>query len=1270
MWLGTWDGLNLYNGITIKCFKPDPSEPGSISNTVIRSIMEEADGIFWVATDLGINRYDESSGEFSKWFNDAEALNILGENAFKICKSPDNTIYVFIDGNGAYRFKTKGFEKILEADNFSNALFDAEGRLWVLHKNSSLHCYVFGADGSIAGDNISGEEVHTIFGNSHGSYIFIQHNDGRISRFSAMLGASEDIGSYPLMNCAFASDEALLLGGEFGLISLDLNSRSRQVLASDVNVLSVIRGSQDIIWAGTDMLGVWEFLPENSGNFIAFPDKSEDLFSGRAIRCFSNDPAYNLLVGTKGRGVYLFDHKNRILSKRYSTENGMINNSVYAMAMDSRGLVWMGTDGNGLNYLERGQMKKLRLPEDCRLSSVYDILPWKENELWIGTSGNGLFHLVLDIDKSPVELKSYRQFRMGKDKALSSNIIYALEKKDDDNIWIGTRGGGVSRYCISDDSFTSLSNAVDRRDVLSLLSEENGSLWVGTSTGLFIFPDTSDPDNYVKLDEKKHLPNNTIHGMLKDDAGHTWASTNNGLACIQCVEGEYTIVPYYAEDGLYGNEFSDGAAFAFTKDFFLFGNINGITAFDPNAVKPNEYIPQIVLESFRIDNADVHINEYIDQETGVMEAPRGVKSISFTFVPVDYINSNKRSLSYAVDGMLSDWIDLGHSGTIVLTKLKPGNYTLKVRCSGPEGAWLEDGATIPFHVPAAWYASAWAIAIYIFILLLTGGLSIAFARQTARNRKERRMRRIEKEKIAAVHEAKLNFFTVIAHEFSNSLTLIYGPCVQILRNPSTDYTTRHYAHLIEKNSERMRTMIQELLDFRKAETGHLSIRCNKVDMQELTDRNLEYFAEELVEKNISIKAKVEPEGLYWQTDRNLVDKILFNFISNAVKYTPGGYSIEIAIEKEEDMLSMRVTNHGVGMSDDQRKIVFNSYEVLRKYERNVARGKNSSNGIGLATCKDFAEQLGGTIECLSDGNSYVCLAVRLPQMEGTPEEMIETSSDDQWRTMQYFTPSHKRKDNQENSKPKGRSLLIVDDDEEILSFISGLFEDKFDIELARNGEEALASVRQQVPAVIISDVVMPKMNGIELVKALKNDEITRRIPVILLSTKNTVEDQVKGLSEGADRYVSKPFNPKHLSAVVDSLLNRDKAVMEYSNSSVAAMDLYSGKVVTKETKRLLSKVTDVIMKNISNENMTLDDIAEQTATSKMKIYRAMKASLEMTPTEYIRSIRLQHAEKLLRTTKKTVQEIMYECGFSSKAYFHKVFSAKYGHTPKEYRDSR
>ncbi|MDD6363825.1 MAG: two-component regulator propeller domain-containing protein [Bacteroidales bacterium] len=1271
IWLGTWDGLNLYDGVSFRCFKPDPSLPGTISNTIIRQVVEQRKGVVWVSTDMGVNRYDEKSGSFRSWFNDNESLEIASENAFYLTRDRQGSIYVFIDGNGAYRFNDElgGFEKILQSGDCSHACFDDESA-WVLLKDGNLVRLFMNEDGEVVSRSWIGENYRLIFSEKDAGAVFCQKEDGTLERHECSGGRVERLGLLQPAVCACADDESLLLGGEAGLVSLDRRSGKVRTIASDVCVLSVERGSQDIIWVGTDMLGAWQLMEHRSDYFKAFPKKDEQLFSGRAVRCFNRDERGRLLVGTKGRGLYVFNASSQRLEEHYTTSNGMIDNAVYCISRDRRGRIWMGTDGLGLNYFDKGELRKLAISSDCRLSSVYAILPWGDDELWVGTSGNGLFRLSLENRNGVLAVKSFRQYRSGAHTAFS-DVIYALEKKDDDNLWIGSRGRGVVRYCVSEDRFIPLSEDISRTDVLSLLAEPGGRLWVGTSSGLFIFPDPETPDVQKKINERNHLPNNTVHAMLMDRKGRLWASTNNGLARIQENDGEYNIVPYYVGDGLYGNEFADGAAFAYGDETFLFGNINGFTVFNPLKVLTNNYEPAFVLEQFRLDNEERNFESLLDEE-GTLVVPRGTKSLSLSYVPVDYLNINKRNISYIVEGMYKDWIDLGHSNTIVLTKMKPGRYVLKVRCSSTEGSWNEAGVEQPILVRAAWYASPWAFLGYALVIVLTVGLASATVWQLRKNRKERDLRRVEKEKMVSVHEAKLDFFTGIAHEFSNSLTLIYGPCVQILRNPSTDYKTRHYAHLIEKNSERMRTMIQELLDFRKAETGHLSVHCNEVDVEAVLERNLEFFSNELQEQEISIRSDVRPAGLKWLTDSNYLEKILFNLVSNAVKYTPAKSSIEVAFVQEDDFLVLTVTNYGVGIDEKSRKTLFNSYEVLRHYERNAARGRRSSNGLGLAMCKDLAQLLGGSIDIESDNVSsrkYVSFTVRIPKMNDHPQEQIETGDDEQWRTMQYFSPSRKVK-SIGDGKPKGRSILIVDDDEEILEFISDLFCEKFDIRTAGDGLAALDSIRQQTPDIIISDIVMPKMDGLELVKAVKADEMTRHIPLILLSTKNTVEEQVKGLAEGADGYVNKPFNPKHLSAVVDSLLNRDKAVLEYSNSGVAAMDLYSGKVVTKETKRLLTKVTDVIMKNISNENMSLDEIAEKTATSRMKIYRAMKTSLDMTPTEYIRSIRLQHAEKLLRTTKKTVQEVMYECGFSSKAYFHKVFFAKYGHTPKEYRDSR
>ena len=480
---------------------------------------------------------------------------------------------------------------------------------------------------------------------------------------------------------------------------------------------------------------------------------------------------------------------------------------------------------------------------------------------------------------------------------------------------------------------------------------------------------------------------------------------------------------------------------------------------------------------------------------------------------------------------------------------------------------------------------------------------------------------------------------------------------------------RKYINIIKSNSERMQTLIQQMIDFRKAETGHLQISIEKVNIPELVKFVLENFFEILEQKNIHLSLTFIPENFYWQTDRDSIEKILFNLVSNAVKYTPDNEQINIFVEVRADRLMLRVTNTGVGIKPEFQKSIFDRFEVLDRFEMQVSKGIEIRNGIGLALCKNIVEVLEGTIDVESDGETNTTFIVSLPEQKiDNPVEINPKSSSISYQTEEI---KEEVKDKIQLSIPdmeKDGLVLIIDDEKEIRELLRDFLGGRYEIAEAANGREAIELMRIRMPKIIICDIIMPVMNGVEFLKTMKEQELTRHIPIILLSSKSTVENQIEGLEVGADAYLSKPFHPRHLEAIIESLLNRNKAVLDYSESTYASLEQFEGKLIHKEDKELMLQITRIIHQQMDNESLTLDFIANGIAISKMQLYRKMKDIIGQTPTEYIRSILLKQAEKLLKSTNKTVQEIMYNCGFNNKAYFYREFAKKYHLTPKEYRN--
>ena len=1305
LWFGTWDGLNVYNGRNFKTYKPDPGNAQSISNNIIRDIVEEQKNIQWIATDRGINRLDTRKNTFERFFTDKGNQTIFSEHSFYIARNSSNRIFASIYAQGVFFFNAAShqFEHLKAVQNFrtKKIFFDLDDNLWVYTEDKVLFKIVFkkGKSKTPAIENVVQfqhvKNIESVFYHSNNE-IWMQTTDEKFYSYRISEGVviespikTEKTG---VLRAMLFMNGYQLWGAASGLYRYNLKTNVLETVLPNVSVLSLIAGTQQIVWVGTDTQGVWQLSPSRE-KFHTYSAENIQAFGSSAVRTFFEDRNRALWVGTKGSGIYTFnrktDNQESGFNQHFTTANGLLNNSVFTVVEGQENEYWIGTDGRGINYYDTKKLKMCTLlvndslRRKVNLSSVYSILPTDNNVLWVGTSGYGMYKLEIDRSTNPYSIKNYKQYIFKNNhSSLSNNIVYSIIRDDASHLWIATRGGGLNRFNRQTEQFQNFrfssnsSDFISSDDILCLYKDTRGILWAGTSMGLnkLIRFENGKPV-FTRYTEKEGMPNNTIHGILEDKEHNLWLSTNKGLAELVHDRKNTRIVSYFKKDGLQNNEFSDGAFYQSPYSHqFYFGGISGFNVFNPLEITHSNYIPSLIMDAFFVDNIETNFSDFLAMKSSdqTLILSYKIKSFSFKFIPLDYLSGTKCEISYLLEGYQKDWIQLGTSNTIVFTNLPTGKYVLKVRCSNADKIWSEQYFSLPIIMRPPWWAST--IAYFCYFVLLIGLVIVIhrFIKNQLNARNNILLKELEKQKIEEIHQAKLRFFTNIAHEFSNSLTLIYGPCEQLLRTHATDGFTRKYINIIKSNSERMQTLIQQLIDFRKAETGHLQLKIERVYIPELVKFVIDNFMEVLEQKEIQLSLTFSPKTFHWQTDRDSIEKIVFNLVSNAVKYTPANHKINVVVETIDDRLFIRVTNTGVGIKLAYQQSIFDRFEVLDRFEMQVSKGIETRNGIGLALCKNIVEVLQGTISVESDGETSTSFIVSLPELAldktqnsinsaaPIPKSIVETNEDELHDKIRISIPDTK----------KEGMVLIIDDEKEIRELLSDFLSDRYEVAEAANGQEAIELMRIRMPLIIVCDIIMPVMNGVEFVKTMKEQELTRHIPIILLSSKSSVESQIEGLEVGADAYLSKPFHPRHLEALIESLLHRNQAVLAYSESAYAALEQFEGKLVHKEDKDLMLRITQIIHDQMDNESLTLDFIASETALSKMQLYRKMKEIIGQTPTEYIRSIRLKQAEKLLKTTNKTVQEIMYTCGFNNKAYFYREFAKKYHLTPKEYRNQK
>lgn len=1284
LWLGTWDGLNMYNSRDIKVFKPDVnSSRRNISNNIIRYILEEQKGILWISTDYGINRYDVSTDEFQSYFCTNADKEVFKEHSFFIDKDSRGNIFALVNEYGLYVYdeQAKDFARIWLNIDFTvkQMFFAANDSLWLCTDEGAL--YIVALDYSdprrpqATGMKQAATALHVdkMFYNPVQNDVWLQTEERIVYHSSAVSADFQKAEmQIPEKITAMAfNDSVCYVGTLQRLYRWEKNLQTMDVLLDNLPINSLWLGAQNLLWVGTDSRGAF-IWPERRNNFIRSSELPSLDFGNAPVRAFWESEDGRLFIGTKGNGLFI-QEGNHVRNLTY--RDGLLHNSVYALFGNDKHTVWICTEGRGLNYYSLDERRVWQVshtpPELC---AVFSICQQNDSTFWVGTNGQGIFKLLIDKTTHPFSVKACRQYcyQFDSDNCLNNNSVYALLPDADRGLWIGTRGGGLNYLDFATDTFSYYrmsdhSASISNDDILCLYQDQDSTLWIGTSNGLNHLTD-GDKAMFCWYNEKEGIPNNTIHGILQGSRNSLWISTNRGLARLDKTTGK--IISYFQTDGLQDDEFSDGAFYASPHSSLLyFGGMNGYTAFNPSEIKEESYMPQLFLKDFFINNVRQSLVERQD-EKGCLRLEYDENLVIFRFCPIDYVQSLKCEIAYMLKGYSEGWIELGTSGTVVLNNLPTGQYTLYVRCRNATKEWSPDECILRIRVLPPWWLSGWAYLLYVILFAVCAVSIYRNSMHRIRMKQKLQMEKLENQKAEEVHQAKLRFFTNIAHEFCNSLTLIYGPSERLFKLCNDNPVLKRYLQVIKSNAERMQELIQQLMEFRKVETGYLELSIEKTDIGELVEHTASNFVEMAEEKSIGFSQCLEVNT--WNTDRGAFEKILFNLLSNAFKYTPDKGNVSVRIERVKDCLQLTVRNTGRGIREEEQSLVFNRFKVLDRLEDQILTGGSEiRNGIGLALCKSLVDLLRGDIRIDSRENDYTDFIVRLPQL---PISTVGAGCGKEEKFGQRFRLSTSVKDEQRQKisetifSDELNTVWVVDDDAEVRELLSDILRGKYNVLGVPDARKAIELLKLRIPDLIICDIIMPGMSGFELVNYLKQDELTAHIPILLLSSDASVDSKIEGTNIGADAYLSKPFHEEYLLAVIEHLLSNRRKLKEYFNSPLSSVERVEGKLVHKEDKEFVHQLSKIVVANLDNEYFSQDFLAQEMGISKMQLYRKLKDIKGETPTDFIRGIRLKQAETLLKTTNKTVQEIMYDCGFNNKAYFYRVFSQKFGSTPKEYRD--
>ena len=1033
-------------------------------------------------------------------------------------------------------------------------------------------------------------------------------------------------------------------------------------------VFSLLRDArQEIVWIGTDGQGLYQHT-RNATAFRSITFNQLPYNLSKPVRALYIDDERTLWVGTKGEGILriadFYDRKEFTPAhvQQLTADNSeLLDNSVYAFARSRRNLLWIGTDGEGLNYYSYGDRRIRTLRTPAPLKYIHALYETSPDTLWVATVGCGVFRVTLGGTASQPSIRGVEQLHFN-DELEIKNFFFTLYPENGSAMWFGNRGGGAVRYDIAGGSsevfkFDAGRSAI-ANDIFAIHRSGDGTMWFGSSGGLIEF----------RRDSTSHVPGirNTVHGILEDRKGDLWLSTNRGL--VQYSPHTGYVVTYGYSYGLNTIEYSDGACFADPRTGTLFfGGIDGLVTIEDTGFREQEYNPPMLFRDIRLNDGIRNIGDMLSRD-GVLTLRHGQRIFEITVSALDYVNGSNYSYYSRLDGYNDQWA--GASSQLSFADLPAGTYRLDVRYRNNITGAESPVYSLPIRLKPAWYATAAAKCLYVLLLLAVVGGVIRHYLLRYRRRRAEKLQRLEIRRKEEVYESKMRFFSNITQELSMPLTMISAPCQQILAYRKADPYVLKYAQTIRQNVSKLHDLIYMLHEFRGIRTGQNdeSENIELVPVAEIAQSMVETFGEYSQQNSIHCQLDIE-RNLVWPTDRDGLSTILNTLLSNAFKHTPYNGAVSLTIRSDNGKLLISASNDSVGVNLEDIEAIFDRYRVLDYFERKSERGLSFQGDLRLAICHSIVVRMQGEIKVESTPNAQTTFTVLLPQLKVTAEN-APTADNIVPASKEYGLPLPTVTRREFPFDKNRRTVFIVNDNSEIMNFVAELFAADYNIKMPSGKTEMIELLKQMHPDIVICDALSEQSDCLSLIQFIKQGKLTSHIPVILLSTAQQIDERIKGVESGADICLTLPFNVEYLKAVAEQLLRRNRSLKDYYKSSISAFELSDGRMLHQDDKEFIDRMLKIINDNISNTEISTKFIADELGVSIRNLYRRLEGILNQTPTNIIKEYRLAKAEQLLTTTKLSIDEIIYKAGFVNRGTFFKCFSAKYGCTPKVYRKEK
>lgn len=1321
MWFGTEDGLNKFDGTNFTIYRYKPDDSNGLQANEIRALHEDKSGNLWVGTSGGgISLYERRKNSFINFLARTNKTGLSNDVVRSICSDFKGKVWIgthsgldVLDpaSKEIVKFSLQNYLPGKLTSIVVNCVFeDSKRRMWIATNNglflfdrakNSFIPFLNSASNSMT---ISGDVVRVIV-EDHAGNLWIGTTNGlsmlgkngkSFRNFKSNLSDSNTLTSNNILSISADRTGQLWIGTNDGLNILNIEDSKisrykhnpRDVYSLTAKKISCIYiDNQGISWLGTHRGGINKF----DLNLNLFNLKTSNIFDAKGLNAsvitsFAETKHGEIFIGTDGGGISLFNRKTGLFERiTISTSGRTAFNelSVMSMAITSLGQLYVGTFSEGLfirknNIGNFEQIKQGEGENDLNSNDVFCLKEDNKGQLWVGTNGGGIS--VLGSDHKTIIKYCKSPKGINEAKYPLNDYIRFFEQDGEGNIWIGSYGAGIALFNPTTNVFTQYGKAnsnLPNNLAQSVLRDSKGNMWVGTfSGGLSLFDEKS--KTFTTFSENEGLEGTTVCAIEEDKNGQIWVSTNKGISSFNPVTRRFNNFTIY--NGVQNNNFVRGAGFRSSTGEIFFGGAEGFNYFNPEQFKKNNTVPTILFTDLKVDN-----NSVVPQQDGPLEEHISVakrielnykQNFALSFVCVNYTSAKQNRYSYRLEGYDKEWINAGTSKSVSYTNLDPGNYILHVRAGNSEGLWNNAEKSILINVKPPFWRTGYA---YAFFALCFIGLSI-YLRHRAIEKIEMKyavvqekvmadqrieQERKETERLRELDLLKIKFLTNLSHEFRTPLSLIMGPVDSLLLNHK-EVGLGVPLNMIKRNARRLLNLVNQILDFKKMEEQELKLHLSEGELGTFITEVLESFNDMSERKQIRLVFKNRLGNFHTLFDTDKIERILFNLLSNAFKFTPPGGSITVELEKNEGIttsdeptIRLTIIDTGIGIDHGDQLKIFDRF-----FQSNSSSAiLNQGSGIGLSITKEFVKMHGGYITVKSEKGRGSSFIVDLPfvPMEKTEELLIDFSSPTLISLEDRNEDTNTTLPLDSNEVP---SVLLVEDNEDFRSYLSENLKSFYRVYEASNGREGWQKALSHHPQVIVSDVSMPYMDGIELCLKLKADKRTSHIPILLLTALTAEEEQLRGLETGANDYMTKPFNFEILSAKIKNLLQLNRTFKATYSKQIK---LQTSEVSTESAAdKLLKEVGRYIEDNLNNPNLSVEDLSKQIGMSRSSLYHKILELTGLSPVEYIRSVKLEKAAILLEKSDLNISQIAYKVGFATPNYFGRSFKAKFNMSASEF----